>query len=175
MKKVIIASTNPVKIKVAEKAFADVFPNEKFEFVSVKSESGVPEQPMNEETLQGARNRLSFVRNKHPQADYWISQEGGLFTKDKRLFCRAWIVICDKDGFIGEASTSNFYLPPKVKEYIEQGMDLGKANDTFFAAVNSAQGIGAIGHLTDGLVDRVEYYVQPAIIALSEVKHKDWY
>jgi len=35
--------------------------------------------------------------------------------------------------------------------------------------------LGAIGHLTDGIYDRTEYYLQPAVIALSEIKHEDWF
>ena len=54
-------------------------------------------------------------------------------------------------------------------------MELGDANDKFFSSVNSKQGIGAIGYLTDGLIDRENYYLQAAIIALSELKHQDWY
>ena len=175
MKKVIIASTNPVKIKVAEKAFTSVFPSEKFEFIGVKSESGVPDQPMGDETVQGARNRLSFVKKEHPHSDYWISQEAGLFEEDEKLFVRAWIVVCDKDGFIGESSTTHFYLPKEMTKYIKGGMELGDAADKFFASVNLKHGMGTVGVLTSGIIDRTEYNLQPAILALSEVKHKDWY
>lgn len=176
MKKVVvIASENPVKVKVAEKAFAAVFPKDTFQFIKVKSESGVPDQPVDEQTIQGARNRLKFIKKKHPKADYWISQEGGVFREDKRLFTRAWIMVCDKSGFIGEASAAHFYLPKKVVKYLNEGMELGDATDKFFSTVNSKHGLGAVGYLTDGLIDRAAYYLQPAILALSEVKHKDWY
>ncbi|MEK7588494.1 MAG: inosine/xanthosine triphosphatase [Patescibacteria group bacterium] len=175
MKKVIIASENPAKIKVAEKAFASVYPEETFEFIAIKSDSGVPDQPMGEETRLGANNRLKFIKGKFPDADFWISQEGGLFKDGNRLSNRAWIAVCDKEGCLTEASTSNFYLPKKVEEYVKEGLELGHANDKFFDAVNSKQGVGVIGYLTDGIYDRTEYYLQPAIIALSEIKHKDWF
>ena len=175
MKKVIVASTNPVKIRVAEQAFAAVFPDEEFEFLGVKSDSGVPDQPMGEETRAGATNRLVFIKEKHPDADYWISQEGGLDREGSRMFSRAWIAVCDKAGFTAESATSQFYLPKKIVEYIEEGMELGDADDKFFGKVNSKQAGGAISGLTDGLIDRTDYYLQPAIIALSEIKHKDWY
>jgi inosine/xanthosine triphosphatase len=168
-KKVIIASTNPVKVKVAEKAFASVFPETEFEFVPVKSESGVPDQPINEQTLEGARNRLKFVQNKYPDADYWISQEGGLYKEEGKMFVRAWIAACDKEGFVTESSTSNFNLPPGVKKHIEEGLELAHAHDKHFGTVNSGQSTGAVGHLTDGLVDRTEYYMHSAIIVLSEI------
>jgi len=147
MKTVIVASTNPVKVEVAKRAFAGVFLNEEFNFIAVKSDSGVPDQPMDDETHRGAHNRLDFVVAKHPEADFWISQEGGLFKEGSRLFNRAWIAVRDKEGFVAQAATSSFYLPQKVQEYVEAGLELGDANDKFFNTVNSKQGVGAIAHL----------------------------
>jgi inosine/xanthosine triphosphatase len=175
MKKVIVASENPVKVAVARRAFLAVYPGEEFEFVAIKSESGVPNQPMNDETEQGAINRLNFIKSKNPEADFWISQEGGTFTDGDKLFNRAWIAVCDKEGYVAKSSTAQFYLPPKIVEYINEGMELGEANDKFFNSINSKHGIGAIGHLTDGLIDRENYYLPAAIIALSQMKHQDWY
>jgi inosine/xanthosine triphosphatase len=175
MKKVIVASENPIKIAVAKRAFAGVYPDENFEFVAVKSESGVSDQPMNEETEQGASNRLNFIRDLMPEADFWISQEGGIYEDGERLYNRAWIAVCDKAGYVATSSTSLFYLPPRITQYIREGMELGVANDVFFNSVNSKQGIGAIGFLTDGLIDREAYYTQAAVIALSEIKHQAWY
>ena len=175
MKQVIVASENPVKIAVAKRAVSAVYPDEQYKFVPVRSDSGVPDQPMNDETKQGALNRLDFIRKRHPDADLWISQEGGIYEEGERLYNRAWIAVCDSSGYIGSSSTSLFYLPPQLAGYIKEGLELGHAVDTFFHSVNSKQGIGAIGHLTDGVIDREHYYLQAAIIALSELKHKEWY
>lgn len=175
MKKVIIASENPVKVSVAKRAFFSLYPNEVFEFVAIKSDSGVPDQPMNNETRQGAINRLNFIKQNYKEADFWISQEGGIFEDGNRLYNRAWMAACDKSDYVATSSTSQFYLPPKIVEYIKAGMELGDANDKFFSSVNSKQGIGAIGYLTDSLIDRENYYLQAATIALSELKHQDWY
>jgi inosine/xanthosine triphosphatase len=174
MKKVVIASTNPVKIEVAKRTFAAVFPDEQFEFISIQSESGVPDQPMEEETREGAENRLLYIKKHQPDADFWISQEGGLRRENDRIFEQASIMVSDAD-FIAESLTAKFYLPKQIAKYIEDGMELGDAADMFFKSVNSKQGVGAIGHLTDGLIDRTNYYLQAAMIALSELKHKEWY
>src|SRR5581483_11651363 len=139
--KVVVASTNPVKAKVAEKAFITVFPKKTFDFVQVKSESGVPDQPIDEQTREGALNRLKFIKEKYPDADFWISQEGGLWREGKKLFSRAWIAVCDKEDFIGESSTSSFYIPQGVVKHIEDGMELAHAHDKFFGTVNSGQNI----------------------------------
>ncbi len=175
MKKVIVASENPVKIKVAEKAFASMYPGEQFEFVGVKTDSVVPDQPMEDEARIGANNRLKFIKEKYPDADFWIAQEGGIFTDKSQLSVCAWITVCDKSGFISEACTSSFYLPKKVAEYVKSGLELGHATDKFFNTENMKQKGGIVSILTDGVIDRVHYYLQPAILALSEIKHKDWF
>lgn len=175
MIRVVVASENPVKINVAKRAFALVYPDMEAEFIAVKSDSGVPDQPFDEETEQGALNRLRFIQDAYPEADFWISQEGGVFREGDKLYNRAVIVVADKSGCIAKSSTPSFYVPTKVAQYIAEGMELGDANDKFFNSVNSKQGIGAIGYMTDGLLDRENYYLQAAIIAFSELKHKDWY
>lgn len=164
-----------MKIAVAKRAFVSVFPSEQFEFVAVKSESGVPEQPMNDETLEGALNRLTFIRKKHPEADFWISQEGGIFTEGNDMYTQAWIVIGNNEGHLTKSSTVGFRLPSKIVVDIKNGNELGEATDTFFVSQNSKHGLGAIGHITDGVITREDLYVQPAIIALSELKHNEWY
>lgn len=130
---------------------------------------------MDGETRSGALNRLKYIQAKHPDADYWISQEGGLHREGDKLFNRAWIAVSDKIGFVAESSTSHFYLPKKLTDYIKDGMELGHAADKFFGSVNSKQDVGAIGHLTHGVVNRTEWQLQAAIIALAELKHKEWY
>jgi inosine/xanthosine triphosphatase len=175
IKKVIVASENPVKINVAKRAFSSLYPGEEFEFVAVKSQSGVPEQPMNTETETGAHNRLAFIQDVYPEADFWISQEGGLYEDVNRLYNQAWIAIADKEGYVAKTATAQFHLPNKLAEVVRSGLELGHASDAFFNTSNSKQGMSTIGHLTDGLLDRENYYLQAAIIALSELKHKEWY
>ncbi len=55
---------------------------------------------------------------------------------------------------------------PAVKELVAGGMELGEANDRVFSTVNSKQGGGAYGLLTDGLYTREGIYAQTMIIAL---------
>lgn len=62
MKKIIVASKNPVKVHAVEQAFGKMFPDEIFEIEGVSVLSGVSEQPLsNEETYTGAMNRVMQV------------------------------------------------------------------------------------------------------------------
>ena len=163
MKKVLIASRNPVKINATKKAFKEVF-SDRFEFKGVSVDSLVSDQPMsNDETLKGATNRLQNI--KHLEADYLVSIEGGVDLLDNNYEAFAWIVISDKNK-IGKAKTASFALPLRSSKLIKEGYELGDADDMVFKRSNSKQQNGAVGILTNNLIDRTEYYVHAIILAL---------
>ena len=163
MKKVLIASKNPVKINATKKAFEDVF-TDHFEFEGVSADSLVSDQPMsNDETLKGATNRLQNIQ--HLEADYLVSIEGGVDLLDNNYEAFAWIVISDKNK-IGKAKTATFPLPLKISNLIKEGYELGDADDMVFKRSNSKQKNGAVGILTDNLINRTDYYTHAIILAL---------
>ena len=86
----------------------------------------------------------------------------------------AWIVINGKD-ISGKAQTSTFQLPPKIVELINQGVELGHADDLVFKRNNSKQGNGAVGILTHDIIDRVEYYRHAVILALIPFVNSELY
>lgn len=45
-------------------------------------------------------------------------------------------------------------------------MELGDADDTVFGRVRSKQGAGTIGQISNGVLDRTEYYVHATVCAL---------
>tara|TARA_B100001996_G_scaffold341054_1_gene294903 strand:+ start:125 stop:643 length:519 start_codon:yes stop_codon:yes gene_type:complete len=172
MKKVLIASRNPVKINATKKAFEEVFTN-RFEFEGVSAESLVSDQPMsNDETLKGANNRLQNIQ--HLEADYLVSIEGGVDLLDSNYEAFAWIIISDKNK-VGKAKTATFPLPSKISHLIKDGYELGDADDMVFKRSNSKQKNGAIGILTDDIIDRTEYYYHAIILALIPFINPNYY
>lgn len=133
MKKVIVGSTNPVKINAAIQGFYRMFPNEEFKFEGIKAQSGVSDQPIgNGETLKGALNRAKFCK-KEMEGDFFVGMEGGVQRDHDNLFNSAWIVVMDKDGKIGKSRTADFQLPSKVADLIiKEGLELGDADDVVF-------------------------------------------
>ena len=163
MKNVVIASKNPVKINATEKAFEDVF-TDSFEFEGISTDSLVSDQPLSDkETLQGATNRLKNVQ--HVKADYYVSIEGGIDLLDNNYEAFAWVVISDNNK-ISKAKTATFPLPLKISDLIKQGYELGEADDIVFNRSNSKQKNGAVGILTDNLINRTDYYKHAIILAL---------
>lgn len=165
---IVVASHNPVKINAVKTAFATLFPEAPLEMIPVSVDSGVGDQPDSDETTRmGARMRVSGARAALPDADFWVGLEGGTEVLGDQLMAFAWMAVQGSSGEISEARSTTLPLPPAVKKLVESGMELGDANDRVFATVNSKQGGGAYGLLTDGLYTRESIYTQTLVIALT--------
>ncbi len=176
MLKIIVASTNPVKIKAAKEGFAAMFPREKLEVKGIASKSGVGKQPMtNLQTISGALNRVNYVSQVAPKADYWIGIEGGIEEIKGETEAFAWVVVKDKTGKVSKGKTGTFTLPKKVVELVKQGIELGEADDIVFSQKNSKQKIGAVGLLTGNVIDRTKYYIEAVILALIPFRNSNLY
>lgn len=173
--KVIVASTNPVKIEAVKLGFQRMFPGEQFEFTGVSVPSEVSDQPMtNEETFQGAKNRTNNAEIHTPGADFYIGLEGGLAEFEGELAGSAWVV-CKSHGKIGKGRTGTFFLPEKVAALVRGGMELGKADDIVFNRENSKHQNGAVGILTHDAMTRTTYYIDAVILALIPFKNPELY
>ncbi len=176
MKRIVVASKNPVKINAAQQAFEAMFPEEEFESTGVSVVSGVSDQPLSdEETYTGALNRATAAKAAEPSADYWVSFEGGAEDKNGEIEAFAWVLIEDRTGLIGKGRSATFFLPPAVAELMREGKELGEADDIVFGLTNSKQNDGTIGSLTGGLVTRTSYYVDAAVLALIPFKNLSLY
>jgi inosine/xanthosine triphosphatase len=175
MKKIVVASKNPVKINAALSGFLKMFPNEQFEVEGVSVQSGVSEQPQNDsETFTGALNRAENA-SKEIKADYWVGIEGGIEQKDSGMEAFAWVVIKSADGKLGKGRTGTFFLPPQIAELIKNGKELGEADDVVFGIKNSKQENGAVGILTGDAIDRTKYYTEAVVLALIPFKNEKLY
>lgn len=175
MKKIIIASTNPVKINAVAAAFKKMFPDETFETEGISASSGVSGQPKSDsETLRGALNRAENASNM-ADGDFWVGIESGVEEKDSGMEVFSWVVVKDKDGKIGKGKTGTYFLPHKVAELIKQGMEFGEASDIVFEKNNLKQKNGTIGILTNDTIDRTRYYTDTIVLALIPFKNRELY
>ena len=153
-----------------------MFPNEHFEIDGVSVPSGVSEQPQNDaETFSGAWNRTHNAYQQNPKADFWVGIEGGVEEKDADMEVFAWVVIKAKKNGLGKGRTGTFFLPPQITTLIKQGKELGEADDIVFGRKNSKQVSGAIGLLTDNVIDRTRYYTEAVVLALIPFKNNKLY
>ena len=174
--KVAVGSLNPVKILSAEqgllKALSPLHGKIKIEAKGFNAPSGVSDQPMGDkETKVGAQNRARaawemFSQESGGAPDYAVGLEGGIVVEGDEMICSAYMAVCNSaNGIIGTARTCSFSLPPAIKEKVESGMELGDADDAVFGSTNSKQKGGTVGHLTRGVIDRSQYYVDAVTLA----------
>ena len=165
--RIVVASYNPVKVNAVLQAFETHFPDESLEIVSVNVDSGEGDQPDSDKaTRRGARTRARRAKQEVRDADFWVGVEGGIEIADDQLMAFAWMAVQGPRGRFTEVRSATLPLPPAVKQLIEDGMELGEANDRVFATVNSKQSGGAYGLLTNGLYTRESVYAQSLILAL---------
>lgn len=175
IKRIVVASENPVKCDAAIAAFERMFPQEEFDLSSIAVKSGVDEQPMSDrETLRGAQQRAENARIARPDADFWVGIEGGVEDHWEGMLALAWIVVLGKHRE-GKGRTGGFMLPEAVARRVRVGVELGEANDAVFSRHNSKQQEGAIGILTNGVLDRRELYEHGVVLALAPFKTSQIY
>ena len=168
--KVIVASKNPVKIDATRDGFQQMFPSQEFSVTGIAVASGVGDQPMSDdETWAGTHGRIVNARAVEPDADFIVGIEGGIEITDDQMMAFAWIGI-ESGGRIGRSRSGTFLLPPKVQELVEQGIELGEANDQVFSQHNSKQQGGAIGLLSADVISRRQLYAHAVMLALVPFK-----
>ena len=170
---IVVASQNPVKSGAIGGAFQKLFPELTISLVEVSVDSGVGDQPMSDiETKRGATNRIAAARELHPDAQFWTSIEGGIERHKLGMTAFAWIVV-ETERHTSAIRSATFPLPPRVVALLDEGVELGHANDQVFGRENSKHKEGAVGTLTAGLIDRRELYEHAAIMAFVPWKNPD--
>ncbi len=174
MIKILVGSKNPVKIEAVRSAFLKYY--DEVDVYGYAADSGVADQPVNEETFQGAKNRAEALRelneNDKLNADFFVGIEGGIAKFFNQWFAFGLMCIIDKEDNIGFGSSPMFELPAPVTEELLQGIELGTVMDRITNEHNTKQKGGAIGFFTNGVMNRKELYVSGLITALIPFQHK---
>jgi inosine/xanthosine triphosphatase len=170
--KIVVGSTNPVKIAAAKVVFARLDPDA--EIANRAVESGVPIQPWgDEETRAGAINRARAALAS--DAAYGVGFEGGLLETEYGLMTCAWCAVVDGAGRLGLGGGVNVLLPAAVAEAVRAGQELGAVMDQLTGEHNTKQHEGAVGILTGGLSDRQRAYEHMLALALASFRRPALY
>ena len=166
--KILMGTKNPGKIQGAKEAFEKYFDNVEIEGIAVNSD--VSNQPLDEETLQGAKNRVKnlkqYAKNNNIKADYYIASEAGIIN-----MLGDWIdinvaVIEDSEGLQSVGTSQGFPIPNKYMDEIRK-TELGQVMDKIFSEKELHSGKGGISILTKGEVSRIGLTKNAFIMALT--------
>ncbi len=166
MKRVAVGSTNPVKIGAVRAVMMSRWPDVNVEGVAVAST--VSDQPFgDDETIRGAIARAIAARDAFG-ADVGVGIEGGVVEHaDCIMRTCAWAAVVDASGKQGVGGSLAMQLPSDVARLIREGTELGHAMDRLVGAHDTKRGAGAVGILTDGMVDRQRAYEVLVMYALA--------
>lgn len=166
IRRVCVGSANPVKIGAVRAVLARIAPHVVVEGLAVPS--SVPDQPVgDDETIRGALARARAVLAA-AGADLGVGIEGGVVHEpDGGMRTCAWAAVAAPDGRTGVGGSLAMPLPPGVAAAVRGGLELGHAMDQLTGAHDTKRGAGAVGILTDGLVDRQAAYEPLVAYALA--------
>lgn len=172
--KILIGTKNPGKIEGARQAFEKYFDNIDIEGIAVESNVGA--QPVNEEILQGAKNRIKnlkkYANNNNIKADFYISSEAGITNLLGEWIDINAVIIEDSKGFQSIGTSQGFPIPDKYIEEIKQ-TELGKVMDRLFSGKELGKGKGGISFLTKDEITRIDLTRNAFIMALTRFINED--
>lgn len=174
--KILMGTKNPGKIEGAKQAFEKYFDDVEIEGISVSSDVG--DQPINEEILQGAKNRVSNLKeyaiNNNLEADFYISSEAGITNLLGEWIDINLVIVEDSKGFQSVGISQGFPIPGKYIEEIKE-TELGKVMDRIFSGTQLGKGKGGISFLTKNEVTRIDLTRNAFIMALiSHINGEIW-
>lgn len=163
---ITVGSKNPVKLAAVRAVMKRLAAGS--EVQSVEVPSGVPDQPFgDDETIRGAVARARGARERL-NTDFGVGLEGGVVEMpDGTMRTCAWAAVVSRSGRHAVGGSLAMPLPDAVAEMIRGGMELGHAMDRLTNQTNTKHGAGAVGILTDGLVDRQAAYEVLVAYAMS--------
>ena len=106
-----------------------------------------------------------FYLKENFNGTFYVSIEGGVDYDDGDMVAFAWVYVFSKNK-LGKGKTSLFQIPKEIQALIENGVELGEADDLIFNRKNSKKKDGAVGILTKGNINRTNYYKDAIIMSL---------
>ncbi|MEM4663165.1 MAG: inosine/xanthosine triphosphatase [Candidatus Diapherotrites archaeon] len=171
--KIVVGSSNPIKVEAVRSAVKKIWPNSKV--LNVEVESGIGEQPQgDEEAINGAFNR-ALAALKKTGADFGVGLEGTTVETKKGMFLCGWVVVVDNTEKMGLACTSKILLPEKIAKEVRLGGELGPIMDKISGEKDVKKKHGAVGILTKGLVTRKDAFEQAVLCAFARFISKEYY
>ena len=173
--KVLLGTTNPLKIEALDKALKEYFDD--YEIISIDAPSSVSDMPFNDEVVRGAKNRAEYLKKYAKDnglvVDYYVSLEGGIhsYFGDYVMTNIAYIEDSNSKNSIG--TSGSFPIP---NEYIDEiKVDtMGSVIDKYFNQENVRYTIGAVGVLTRGKFKRLDEFYEAYMMALVRFINDKW-
>lgn len=170
-----VGTGNQVKVQAAERAFGRWVPEVTTEAVDV--DSGVPEQPYDEEGPRGALARARAALEDASEAGLGVGIEAAIVTEEPsgQQLDVQYCAIVDQQGRVTTGAGPGFAYPPGVLDDLEEGATVGEAFEALTGRADVGEQEGAIGVLTRSGATREELTEWAVIAALVPRLRPEWY
>ncbi|MHA1217760.1 MAG: DUF84 family protein [Candidatus Heimdallarchaeaceae archaeon] len=166
--KVVICSTNPVKIEAVKEAFSSFFENIVYFPLEMSNHKEILRQPMSsKETLSSAVKRVQVAR-KEESAEFFVSMEGGMDSDDHGAFLTWYVCVGNNSGKDSIAGGGRMPLPKPIYEELVESRtsELGDIMDRITNEENVKQRGGSTAVFTGNRIFRKDVFTRDLIIAL---------
>lgn len=137
--KVGVTSQNGLKVSAVTNAYLQI--GIPAEIIGYKADSGVGEQPVDEQTVEGARNRIRDIYTRISGLDRIISIENGIFREGEQWVDRAVVVIYNPTTTQEQIEYSDAVVFPD--EYVRRAQQIG------FNTITVGQVMAEAGYVAD--------------------------
>jgi len=158
-----VGTLNRIKIEAVRTVMERIYGNVTVIPVDVKS--GVPEQPVNLETRTGAINRAEAALGDN---DLSVGIEAGVWPTDDGLYDFQYCAVIDREGRMTIGIGPGFRYPDEAASLIMNGMTVGEAMRKVYGETDIGKKQGAIGYLSNGLIDRKTLTEQSVTMAMLQ-------
>ena len=165
-----VGSENPVKVAAVRDVLQRFHPQLEVNAAFVPRTAG--EQPWGAEAEHGAEAR---ARESLGKGDLGIGIEAGVLERADGLYDVQHCVIVDGTGWTTRGQGMGFRYPPAVADLVRKGMTVGDACAQLFEEGDQGSGKGAIGILTNGVLDRKSLTEQAVLAAMVPRIRKELY
>ena len=165
-----IASKNPAKINAVSNVLKTM--EWSVDLSAIDADSEVSAQPYSQqETREGAVNR---AKNALADYDFAIGLEGGVYEMEGTLYLCNWGALATQEGHVFTAAGAQIPLPKEIADGLRKGTELGPIMDEYANESGIRKHKGAIGILTNGLVNRGEMFGHVVKLLIGQYqRHSD--
>lgn len=161
--RIAVGSDNPVKVEAVKLAVQRLYGEAEVRGFAV--DSGVPLQPFEAQTWDGARARAIEAARRWPEADFGVGIEAGLFDVASAggVMDVQACVVADRAGRLTYGHGPGFAYPAPVAQALRKGRSVGDVVSELAGVAEIGKKEGAVGFLSRGHTTRTAL-TEPAVL-----------
>lgn len=171
MHKILLGTTSQSKLEIVKSVLQT-----DYEIVPIDVESGVADQPLNEDTtIKGAVNRAKNAAGSSQEYEFSIGLEGGLEKINNLYYLVCVAALVDQNGNVYIGISNKLPLPNEVSEGIKKGEQFGVAIREFMKSIqnNSLDNSTQLIEYIQELIDRKKSFSMALNTALFAFKFSE--